>query len=739
MLVRTFVTSAFLSVLFSWILSGPVGIESDFDTVKQRVVTELKEAEIDDQRIGSLVETLLDDGTWPGIDYEDVSRTAFEHRFHSHNMVALARAYEKQGSEFYKDQQVKAAVETALANWVEHDYFCENWWHNQIGTPTNLVNLMLIMGEELPPDLVKKAQPMIGRAHLDASGARPSGDRIKIGGILAKNLLFLNDVERFERVLDVIEGEIRFVASQGLQYGYGFRQNRGGLGTPEANGRGMQYDYSFHHRTDGVNNTLSYGLGYADAFAEWAAYVAGTRYSFSERKMALLVDYFLDGICKTAVYGKYPDPGAKNRSISRQGALRAYGARTADRLLAATNYRRVEVQEIADIRSKEKKPTVSHATFFWHSEHFTFQRPEFFTSVRMYSKRVHNMEQPYNSEGLFNHHRGDGSNHISRTGDEYFDLAPVFDYQKIPGTTILQKKELPSERAIQKLGLTDFVGAVTDGLYGAVAFDFESPHDPLCARKSWFFFDEEYVCLGTGISSQVDSPVVTTINQCLLRSDVTVSIRNSRSAVRKGDTVFRDVDWVFHDGIGYLFPSPAVVHLKNNEAKGSWYAINRQTDSPRDEIGMEVFKLWLDHGLSPSDASYEYIVVPATSVDNLVRRSITIVSNTPEIQAVGHAGMGIYQAVFFSAGAVRLTESIRLECDSPGIVMLKTKGSEITEISVSDPNRELGRIYLAVSVKIEQTGEHFEAVWKENQGMSEVAIDLPRGVYAGSSVTVNFR
>jgi chondroitin AC lyase len=137
--------------------------------------------------------------------------------------------------------------------------------------------------------------------------------------------------------------------------------------------------------------------------------------------------------------------------------------------------------------------------------------------------------------------------------------------------------------------------------------------------------------------------------------------------------------------------------------------------------------------------SYEYIVVPATSVDRLVRRNITIVSNTPEIQAVGHAGLGIYQAVFYSAGAVRLTESIRLACDSPGIVMLKTKGSVITEISVSDPNRELGRMHLAVSVKIEQKGEHFEAVWKEDHRMSEVVIDLPQGVYAGSSITVKFK
>ncbi len=110
------------------------------------------------------------------------------------------------------------------------------------------------------------------------------------------------------------------------------------------------------------------------------------------------------------------------------------------------------------------------------------------------------MEMPYNSEGLKNHHYADGSNFISRVGDEYYDIYPVFDWQKIPGTTILQKDSLPSENEIQKEGLTDFVGAVTDGTFGAAAFDFKSPHDPLSARKAWFFFDKEYVCLGAGIN-----------------------------------------------------------------------------------------------------------------------------------------------------------------------------------------------------------------------------------------------
>ncbi|HDR50491.1 MAG TPA: chondroitin lyase, partial [Mariniphaga anaerophila] len=473
---------------------------------------------------------------------------------------------------------------------------------------------------------------------------------------------------------------------------------------------------------------------------EWAVYTAGTKYKFADDKLEHLVDYFLDGICKTSVFGKFPDAGAKNRSISRPGTMRPYNAGTAENLLLTTNYRKNELQEIADIRNKGIKPTVSHATFFWNTEHFSYQRPDWFASVRMYSTRTHNMEVPYNSEGLLNHHRGDGTNHISRTGDEYYDIFPVFDYQKVPGATIMQKENLPASNQIQKLGQTDFVGAVTDGIYGAVAFDFKSPHDPLIARKSWFFFDEEYVCLGAGISCKQQLPVATTLNQCLLRGDVTLSSGKQKSVAARGEKQFEKVDWVFHDGIGYVFPEPATVKLMNNSATGSWWDISKQSTTSREEVKMDVFKLWIDHGNRPSDEMYQYIVVPATSLEKMEQNSsknnIVVLSNTYEIQAAVNINLGICQAVFYKGGEVDITENLKLVSDNPGIVMLKMNNGKITEISVADPNRELTGFNLSVSAKMEKKGENFSTVWNAGNGVTHISIELPQDNYAGDSVTI---
>jgi chondroitin AC lyase len=179
------------------------------------------------------------------------------------------------------------------------------------------------------------------------------------------------------------------------------------------------------------------------------------------------------------------------------------------------------------------------------------------------------MEEPYNGPGKPTHHRADGTNYLMLKGDEYHNIWPVYDWQKISGTTIMQKPKLHGIDSIQLDGLTDFVGAVTDGLYGAVAFDFKSPHDLLEAKKAWFFFDEEYVCLGTSIKSNPNLPVATTINQVLMRGDVTTMQKGELKKLPRGDHKLDEVKLVYHDKIGYILPSPATIRLSNQEEKGS--------------------------------------------------------------------------------------------------------------------------------------------------------------------------
>jgi chondroitin AC lyase len=693
----------------------------DFGTVKEKVVGELLKQGSDDGQVESILARMATDGSFRDISYDDLSRTAgFPHRRHTLDLVQLGKAYKSRGSKFYKSRKVRESIITSLAYWVNNDFFGDNWHDNQISTPTNLVNLMLVIGEELPRDLVEKAQPIIGRAHMNASGARPSGDRIVIAGILAKNLLFRGDRAGFDKIIRIIEGEVKFSTGK----------------------RGMQHDYSFHHRVDRVNNTTSYGYGkYANVFGEWSYYVAGTRYAFPTEKIKQLVDYYLDGVYKQLVYGIYIDVSVKNRSISQKADFAPQSVVEIERLLISTDYRKAELEEIIRLRKGEAKPSQSFSKFFWQTEHFVFQRPTFYTTVRMFSTRNRNMEEPYNGPGKTTHHRADGTNYLMLRGDEYHNIWPVYDWQKISGTTIMQKPALHGADKIQLDGLTDFVGAVTDGLYGAVAFDFQSPHDLLKAKKSWFFFDEEYVCLGAGIHSRPNLPVVTTVNQALLRGDVTVKEKEEVKKLSSGNRGLTNVSWVYHDKIGYIFPGSAAVEVANEVKEGRWSDITDQKNISTEIVHREVFSLLINHGKSPDSASYQYIVVPSVTEQELaatagMNRNVEILSNTAEIQAVLNNKLGISQIAFYRAGEVEIKKGLKLKMDSPGMAMLRMHGEQVKELTLSDPSRKLSRLMVTLTGNYDARAEHFFTLSDSDEDNTMIIVDLPQGVYAGKSVTI---
>ena len=68
-------------------------------------------------------------------------------------------------------------------------------------------------------------------------------------------MLFIDNQEHFKTVLKVIENEIKKVEWIGMNHGYVFLDEEGGI----------HYYNSFHLRGDDVKNTHSYGLNYTSA------------------------------------------------------------------------------------------------------------------------------------------------------------------------------------------------------------------------------------------------------------------------------------------------------------------------------------------------------------------------------------------------------------------------------------------------------------------------------------------
>ena len=61
----------------------------------------------------------------------------------------------------------------------------------------------------------------------------------------------------------------------------------------------------------------------------------------------------------------------------------------------------------------------------------------------------------------------DGCTNITQTGDEYFNIFPVWNWCHIPGTTAPQLEKVPMDpKAWGVLGTSTYAGGVSDSIYG---------------------------------------------------------------------------------------------------------------------------------------------------------------------------------------------------------------------------------------------------------------------------------
>jgi chondroitin AC lyase len=710
--IRRIYIALLLSLSFGGILAG-----NDMEIIRKRIISEYLKTVPSGAEIDKLIKTIRTDGSWPGINYEELSRVGYENKIHVTNIRSMCLSYKNPASGYFLDSQLKSVISLALDYWIANDFIAGNWHTNEISNPLDWNCVLLLMDKDLTRKQANAIAGMAGRANLDAWGARPGGDRIKIAGIMAELAVWRNDEATLKKAVATMAEEIKI-----------------------SSGLGIKPDLGFHHRSDRVTAILSYGTGYTGAFANWAERLAGTQFSFPVESMKLMIDFYLDGICKSMIHGWYKAPGLMNRGMAHAGALRPVKPEIPAKLLAISDYRKNELENIVRIREGKQSPNLTYSKYFTHSDYLIHQRPGYYTTVRIYSDRNHNMEAPHNMESLKQHHYADGANFISRTGDEHYDIYAAWDWQKIPGTTVVQKPSLPGWNEIVKKGKTDFAGAASNGKYGLAAFDFDSPHDPLKARKSWFFFDNEYVCLGAGIWTGSDFTAATTLNQCLLRGDVVVKSGNKQSKLTKGDHSLKQVNWIYHDGIAYMFSAPADVSLNNRMYTGRWQDIVASARAKAEpESQREIFSAWLDHGKQCRDKTYEYciaLVPDPAKTDALQKKPTTkTLSNTPHIQAVWHNGLQMAQVVFYQPGKLELTSGLTLDSDLPGLFLVETDGKEIKRITVADPSRKLKSVRFQVSGKFSGSG----VFWKtesSSSGQTAVLVVLPSGAQAGESVVL---
>jgi len=500
---------------------------------------------------------------------------------------------------------------------------------------------------------------------------------------------------------------------------------------------GIQPDFSFHQHGAILYNH-GYGAVFMDNCSELATVVSGTKLEFAPEKIMLLSSLILDGT-RWMIRGATKDYGATGRGITRRSGNNDsanYLRGVVTNMLKIQTGRENEYRELQSVLNSGGKVFFSDPVnkHFWHSDYMTHNRSHFYASARMHSDRLFSNDPLINDEGYYTHHLSDGCTYIMKTGYEYHDIFPVWDWKRIPGTTV-ELKELPPGD-VKRTGTTSFVGGVSDGRYGLAAFDFI--RDDLNARKSWFFFDNEIVCLGAGITCGSDNPVVTTLNQCWLNGDVIVSDGSTIQHMRKGNHPLKNLSWITHDGIIYYFCESTTATLQNDIRTGNWWHINHSF--PKDEISKDVFTLGIEHGSNPVNDRYSYIVsIPENkfnpqSLGKTYKGTIEIISNTNQIQAVYNKDLHISGIVFYEQGSVQLSKTLKIGVDRKCLIMVRENG-DFTEISVSNPENEQCTVNVTVGRK---TADDRGSFPKSGFG-TVIPFDLPGGIYAGKTRTLRER
>lgn len=574
----------------------------------------------------SLAAKMDADGKWDDIDYQDNSTSLWQLEKHLDRLVEMAVALKGDRA---SSPQLYDAVIRGLRQWFDGNYHNSNWWYGKIGVPRRMLALAYLLDGMLPPDMEAGISRTLDAIDSDDYPARPGGDRIQVLSNHAKVLLWRRDFDGVTNIFKKIEEEARIAPHEDTMYDAG-----GGLAVRNSwrpSGRGVQSDMSFHHRGDRVDSTLSYGLELPEFFIYWGRLLKDTDWAFSQEAVNFIIDYYLDGVSRHLVCGRYAEPSIINRELSRPGIGKMSPHLAAGLLEICDGYRLSELTEALEILREEREFSKSYAANFIESGYFAFARPAFQTAVRYHSERNANQEAPHNREGIRNHFRGDGACMLSVTGREYSDIAPIFDFRMIPGATtpILPYDSIGAWGDVQVIDSpVKFAGAVADSIYGAVAFDFISSRGDLRARKGYFFFDDEYVCLGSAINGVSPYDIATTVEQCL-----------------SPDGEFQEESgWFSHAGNSYhIIQGEALADM--GRRKGRWSNCVENAEHADIETEGTVFTLYINHGVSPKNASYAYAVCPGATANKA--HSFEIIANDSKIQSVASKDGKLIYIIFY--------------------------------------------------------------------------------------------
>lgn len=665
--------SAALKIAASVLLLFGVARANDMATVEQRIITELMSSLPSDSWITSRISQLGTNGLWSSLTYADGTNS----RPHLFYMRDMAEAYNNPASIHYLSTILLEKYMLAFDGWVTADPSDPNWWWNEIAFPKALGEAMILMESSFTSARLTSGATLIARSYRprsDINAQNTGANRTDRSYATMLRALITNNSSLLSESFLSIGDAIEYTTLEG-----------------------MQPDGSYHQH--GAQLYVGgYGVVFVNGVSQYANYGVGTQYTYSPRQIREFTDFLLDG-AQWFTRGPVLDYPALGRGITAAAPQRASGFINSfnDTVPLAGTYRAAELASaLVRLRADRDSGAANPATAlignrsFWRSDYMAHHRPGFLASVKTASTRTVESEL-VNEEGKKSLHMSDGMMLIHRRGDEYNGITPVWDWQRLPGTTIEQATY--SLRPVGTVnnwayGTSTHAGSVSDGTDGALAYIYSKRN--VSARKSWFFVGDSVVALGSAVNATAStSPVLTSLNQSLLKTPITYSTGGAPQTLTTGTVTPAGLQWVNHDDTGYFFFAPQnAATVRAQPQSGTQFDVDGGIESPATTalLTANVFSLDVNHGTAFSGGSYAYVVAPgltAAAMPSYPLSDLTVLSNTSNIQAVKSVSRGLTLANFFAADTV---DGITVS-HSCSILVRELNG--VLEVTVSDPKQTI--------------------------------------------------
>ncbi|WOD42877.1 chondroitinase family polysaccharide lyase [Hwangdonia lutea] len=304
-----------------------------------------------------------------------------------------------------------------------------------------------------------------------------------------------------------------------------------------------------------------------------------------------------------------------------------------------------------------------------------------------------------------------------------------WDWNRYPGATIiyLPLKELEAKMPLIMFRSNEtFAGATKlgdNGIFGMVLNEGKGSNadgpetkvgypGKLYAKKSVFSFGKKLICIGTNISSIDDkNPTQTNIFQSFLE-DKKVPIYTSSEKITKFPytaTIASEgasKNWITDPyGNGYYMLSGNPIQFKKEKQQSyhNKYSINTGKNNKKakgvKETEGDYASAWINHGMGPKDASYQYVIYPFLSEPELKNFGKTASKdNSYEILRADEKAHIVLDKDTKTTGYVIFEVDTKLEhgalrtTSKPALVMAREDSANRLTLSVVEPDLNFKQI-----------------------------------------------